>query len=113
MSPADVVAAIGVAREENCPQPFGLYRHQDVTGASGTGTVAYGVRFADGTVVLRWLGETPSTVVWDSLDAAMRIHGHDGKTQLVWLMAPFSEMAKAEDEAAARERRRPTEGSER
>jgi hypothetical protein len=101
-----VVAAIGVGREEDCPQPFGLYRHQDVTGVSGSGTVAYGVQFADGTVVIRWQGETPSTVIWESLEAAMRVHGHDGRTQVVWLMAPFSEMGLAEEEAAAAERER-------
>jgi hypothetical protein len=105
MTPAEsakrVLAAIGVSREEDCPQPFGLYRHQDVTGVSGTGTVAYGVQFADGTTVLRWLGENPSTVIWESLEAAMRVHGHDGKTQVVWLMAPFSEMELAGEELAA------------
>lgn len=106
MSAESVVAAIGVSREENCPKPFGLFRHQDVTGVSGTGTVAYGVQFADGTVVIRWLGENPSTVVWESLDAAMRIHGHDGRTRLVWLTAPFSEMAAAEQEAVFAERKR-------
>jgi hypothetical protein len=101
-----VLAAIGVGREDYCPQPFGLYRHQDVTGVSGTGAVAYGVQFADRTVVIRWQGETPSTVIWESLEAAMRVHGHDGKTQVVWLMAPFSEMGLAEEEAAAAGRER-------
>lgn len=101
-----VVSAISVSREQDCPQPFGLYRHQDVTGVSGSGTVAYGVQFADGTVVIRWLGENPSTVVWASLDAAMRVHGHDGRTRVVWLAAPFSEMGLAEQEAAAAERGR-------
>ena len=101
-----VLSAISVAREADCPQPFGLYRHQDVTGVSGSGTVAYGVRFADGRVVIRWLGGHPSTVIWDSLDDAMAVHGHDGKTQVVWLAAPFSEMGLAEQEAAAAERER-------
>ena len=66
------------------PRPFALHRDQDVTGVSGEGTVAYGAQFADGTTVLRWLGDNPSTVIWDSLAAAMRIHGHDGKTRVVW-----------------------------
>lgn len=101
-----ILSAIGVAREQDCPQPFGLYRHQDVTGVSGAGTVAYGVQFMDGTVVIRWLGEDPSTVVWGSLEAAMRVHGHDGRTQVVWLLAPFSEMGLAEQEAATEERAR-------
>lgn len=51
---------------------------------SGTGLVAEGVQFSDGTVVLRWRGEHASTVVWKSLVDAMAIHGHDGKTKVVW-----------------------------
>jgi hypothetical protein len=103
---AAVVAAVFACKDEDCPMPFALYRHQDVTGVSGTGAVAHGVRFADGTVVIRWLGDKASTVVWDSLDLAMSVHGHDGRTRVVWLAAPFSEMAKAEEEAAAAERER-------
>jgi hypothetical protein len=91
-----VLAAIFAAGTETCPMPFALYRDQDVTGISGTGTVATGVQFDDGTAVLRWRGATPSTVLWASLDDAMKIHGHDGKTRLVWLAAPFSEMGEAE-----------------
>jgi hypothetical protein len=101
-----IVSAIFACRAEDCPQPFALYRHQDVTGVSGTGTVAHGVQFADGQVVIRWLGTSPSTVVWNSLGDAMRVHGHDGKTHVVWLAAEFSEMAKAEEGAAAAERER-------
>jgi hypothetical protein len=59
---------------------FILVREVDVTGVSGTGKVAEGVVFADGTVAIRWLGDTPSTVVWASLDHAMRVHGHNGAT---------------------------------
>ncbi len=101
-----VISAIFACGSEDCPRPFALYRHHDVSGVSGTGTVAHGVQFADGTTVLRWLGASPSTVVWASLDDAMKVHGHDGKTHLVWLAAEFSEMALAEQEAAAAERKR-------
>lgn len=64
---------------------FGLHRYRDVTGVSGTGMVAEGVQFADGTVVLRWRGENPSTVLWSSLVAAMRVHCHGGATCVSWL----------------------------
>jgi hypothetical protein len=104
--PRAVTAAVFACREADTPMPFALYREQDVTGVSGEGTVAHGVRFADGTVVLRWLGKDPSTVLWGSLDAAMRVHGHDGRTRIVWLAAPFSEMGQAEQEAASAERER-------
>jgi len=99
-----VMAAIFACRAEDCPMPFALYRGDDVTGVSGTGTVAHGVQFADGVTVIRWLGATPSTVIWESLDAAMKVHGHDGRTRVVWLAAPFTEWGEAEQEAYGRGR---------
>ena len=103
---AAITLAVFACREADTPMPFALYREEDVSGVSGPGTVAHGCEFADGTVVLRWLGKDASTVVWGSLDAAMRVHGHDGRTRVVWLAAPFSEMGLAEREAAAAERER-------
>jgi len=75
---AAITLAVFACREADTPMPFALYREEDVSGVSGPGTVAHGCEFADGTVVLRWLGKDASTVVWGSLDAAMRVHGHDG-----------------------------------
>jgi len=48
--------------------------------------VAEGVEFTDWTVVVRWtVPDMPrSTVVWQSIDDAMRIHGQDGKTTVEW-----------------------------
>jgi D-hexose-6-phosphate mutarotase len=66
------------------PRVFVLYRRIDETGVSGTGIVAHGVQWTDGTVAVRWLGENPSTVIWDNIDKAMAVHGHDGKTVVVW-----------------------------
>lgn len=63
---------------------FTLRRDEDVIGVSGTGTVAEGVQFSDGTTVVRWRGEHASTVVWPDIDSALAIHGHDGRTQVVW-----------------------------
>jgi hypothetical protein len=63
---------------------FVLHRKRDVSGISGIGRVAEGVQFSDGTVVLRWLTDKASTVVWDSLEDAMAVHGHDGNTKVVW-----------------------------
>lgn len=72
---------------------FVLARETDVTGISGTGTVAEGVEFSDGVVVLRWVKAgtsrpdhvRPTTVVHDDLDSVIGLHGHDGKTKVVWL----------------------------
>lgn len=64
---------------------FQLERFEDVSGVSGTGIVADGVVFSNGKVVIHWLGETSSIVVWDSLDDAMKIHGHAGRTAIRWV----------------------------
>lgn len=64
---------------------FHLERTEDVSGVSGTGLVAEGVVFSDGKVVLRWtVGQYRSTVVWESIEAALEIHGHDGRTQAIF-----------------------------
>lgn len=67
------------------PRLFQLVRHEDETGISGTGAVAEGVKFSDGTCVLRWLTEHSSTAVYASISELEAIHGHNGKTEVVWL----------------------------
>lgn len=64
---------------------FQLRRDEDVTGVSGTGTVADGVLWPDGTVSMRWRGARPSIVFWSSILDAMDVHGHDGRTRFVYL----------------------------
>jgi hypothetical protein len=64
---------------------FYLDRQVDVTGASGTGRVADGVLWPDGTASVRWRGEHQSTVHWDEFASAERIHGHGGATRIVWI----------------------------
>jgi len=63
---------------------FYLNRVEDETGVSGTGIVAEGVQFTDGTAVLRWTTATSSTAVYASIDDLEAIHGHGGSTQIVW-----------------------------
>lgn len=64
---------------------FELHRDEDETGISGTGVVAQGVVWADGTVAMRWIvGEHRSTVIWPDIDAVEAIHGHGGRTRIVW-----------------------------
>jgi hypothetical protein len=67
---------------------FELHRDRDATGISGTGIVAQGAQFDDGTCVLRWLSEHRSTAVYASADDVELIHGHGGQTRLVWLDPP-------------------------
>ncbi|MFF2852676.1 hypothetical protein ACFVT5_41245 [Streptomyces sp. NPDC058001] len=66
------------------PRRFHLQRDHDVTGVSGTGRVADGICWSDGTVSVRWLGDRPSTVFWDHLADAEHVHGHGGHTRIVW-----------------------------
>jgi hypothetical protein len=64
---------------------FELHRDVDETGLSGTGIIAEGVEFTDGSVSLRWRTYYKSTAFYESIDDLVKIHGHDGKTRLVWL----------------------------
>lgn len=61
-----------------------LWRREDESGVSGTGVVAEGVQFADGSAALRWKTAYRSTAVYASMDDVQRIHGHGGKTRIVW-----------------------------
>jgi hypothetical protein len=63
---------------------FHLHRRVDHSGVSGTGCVAEGVVFTDGSVVLRWRSATASTVVYGTLADVQAVHGHQGDTEIVW-----------------------------
>jgi hypothetical protein len=65
---------------------FLLVRHEDVSGVSGTGVVAEGTEFSDKTVALRWKSSRSSLVFWPGgIDDVNAVHGHDGKTRVVWV----------------------------
>ena len=67
------------------PRPFLLFRIRDVSGTSGTGVVAWGCEFPDGSAALRWNGPHPSTAAWPSVDDIVAVHGHQGATVIHWL----------------------------
>lgn len=67
------------------PRRFILRRTVDVSGASGTGHVADGVQFEDGTAVIRWRTELRSTAIYDSVEELEIIHGHAGATRVEWI----------------------------
>ena len=71
---------------------FKVVRHVDVTGLSGTGTVAEGCEFS---VVMRWLdidhdsenykrGVRPTVVIHEGIDSVIALHGHNGFTEVVF-----------------------------
>lgn len=64
---------------------FRLERAEDVSGVSGTGHVADGTEFPDGTVAVRWRGVHPTTALHRDMASVEFIHLHGGKTRLVWL----------------------------
>lgn len=68
---------------------FRIVRDVDVSGISGTGVVAEGVEFTDGTVVVRWLPVTngsvevqPTTVVHPDIWNVTALHGHGGSSRV-------------------------------
>ena len=67
------------------PRLFELVRSRDVSGVTGTGSVADGVVWTDSTVTLRWKGDHPATAVWDSVESILAVHGHEGATVVRWL----------------------------
>lgn len=64
---------------------FILRRKEDVSGVSGTGDIAEGVQFHDGQCILSWFGQHHTIEVCPSVEAVIAIHGHEGKTEVVWL----------------------------
>lgn len=63
---------------------FTLQRDEDESGFSGTGPVARGCVFEDGKVAMRWRTATASTTMFESIADVIKIHGHGGKTRVVF-----------------------------
>lgn len=75
----------GYKRAQTKMRRFVLERTEDVSGISGTGTVAEGVQFEDGTVVLEWKGKYASIVIYHNIAELEHIHSHEGRTKVVWI----------------------------
>ncbi len=65
-------------------RPFYLHRMIDASGVSGTGIVAVGAVLPSGKAVLEWRSRWKTVTVFESVDQVIRIHGHGGRTQLLW-----------------------------
>lgn len=63
---------------------FYLLRHEDESGTSGVGIVADGIEFPNGVSVLCWRGVKSSIAIYNTAVELIDIHGHGGKTELVW-----------------------------
>jgi len=71
------------------PRLFVLHRVDDLHGVSGEGIVAYGVEWPDGKCATRFVSNdrvrvTPVSL-WDRLSDVQRVHGHGGRTRVVYL----------------------------
>lgn len=64
---------------------FLLKRTEDIHGVSGTGYVAEGVEFDDGSVAMSWLTDTSSIGIYRSVADVETIHGHEGRTTIKWI----------------------------
>lgn len=63
---------------------FKLVRTEDYSGVSGTGEVAEGVVFNNGKTVMCWDTATSSIAVYESVFDVAAIHGHEGRTKVVF-----------------------------
>lgn len=64
---------------------FLFNRSEDVSGVSGIGTVAEGVEFTNGKVVLCWLSSVSSLTIFDNMKELELIHGHEGRATVEWI----------------------------
>lgn len=66
-------------------KPFYLKRKEDETGISGTGIIALGAEFyPSGVCVLKWITSTSSLGIYDNIHEMIEIHGHGGKTEMIY-----------------------------
>jgi hypothetical protein len=74
--------------------PFFLLRHEDVSGTSGTGVVAYGVVLPSGKAVMEWNSRWQTITIFDSLQQVRRLHGHGGRTEVCLGFPEEAELAR-------------------
>jgi hypothetical protein len=64
---------------------FLLERSEDVSGTSGTGIVAEGCEFSSGWCAITWLTPLGTYAWYPNIKSIDGVHGHGGKTRVVWL----------------------------
>lgn len=63
---------------------YHLLRHEDASDVSGIGIVAVGIQFPSGACVHEWTVPPASLNFYQSVQDVLRVHGHHGKTEIVW-----------------------------
>lgn len=66
------------------PRIFYLYRIEDESKVSGVGFVAEGCSLSNGRAIVSFLSDKICTEVCENMDTVEGIHGHGGKTIVVW-----------------------------
>lgn len=74
----------GAGGEVTASRRFHLYRKTDVSGISGPGVVADGVMFPDGACAIHWRSSLYSIEIFGSIRDLEQIHGHSGRTKIVF-----------------------------
>jgi len=65
------------------PKVYKMLRNQDVSGINGTGLVGWATEYPNGMTTVCWEGDIKSVVMYQSLDEAIKIHGHGGATLFI------------------------------
>ena len=89
--------------KKNNIRTFHVIRDEDVSGVSGTGIIAEGVLFSNSKVVVNWISMHKILEVVDSLAEWQAVHGHEGRTKIVW------DDEVAEEEEAEESKRKATD----
>lgn len=69
--------------KEGRMKTFYLLRHEDVHNNSGIGVVAEGVIFDNGMCAMTWLSQYPTITMFPNIQTVGKLHGHDGKTEVI------------------------------
>lgn len=83
--PLKLIVAAPTAAVTMRMRRFRLVRDVDETGTSGVGIVAEGCEFSSGMCALTWLSPYQTVSMWASIKAVEIVHGHSGKTRVVWI----------------------------
>ena len=62
---------------------FYLLRHEDLHGHAGTGVVAEGTIFGDGTGSFTWLTERKTVTAFLRVKDIKDLHSHEGRTEII------------------------------
>ena len=84
-------AYIATIKSNSLIKKFYLLRHEDLHGHSGVGVCAVGVQLPSGKCVMEWLSREITETIFESAEQIIRLHSHEGRTELIWGDPPCDE----------------------